>query len=67
MNCKLLFWFGTCDVTSMNNATSELAVNEPLGDVADSMVALFNEATRISKEHGISPGILHIPPMFPIM
>jgi len=49
----------------MNKATRELAINEPLGDVADSMVTLFNEVTRISKDHGISPGILHIPPIFP--
>ena len=49
----------------MNKATRELAINETLGDVADSMVSLFNEVTRISKDHGISPGILHIPPMFP--
>jgi len=49
----------------MNKATRELAINEPQGDVANSMVTLFNEVTRISKDHGISPEILQIPPIFP--
>jgi len=54
-NSKILFWFGSCDVTSMNKATRELAINEPLGDVADSMVTLFNEVTRILKDHSLVP------------